>query len=244
MLLHTFEAEGKSVCLFPGRQPDAPVLYLNTFPGEGERVLRALRETGCADFSLVAVSNLDWNCDMAPWDAPPAFARSGPFTGGAQEYLGLLTQKIIPLAEGQLASAPRWRGIAGYSMAGLFAVYALCAADVFSRAASVSGSLWFPGMREYVLSHGRCRLPQRIYFSLGSRESKTRNPMLQRVAQNTQEIAAFYRGQGVDTLFELNPGSHFDHPDQRTARGIAWLLDGQDAARQVRCPPPAEGTSI
>ena len=107
MLLHTFEAEGKSVCLFPGRQPDAPVLYLNTFPGEGERVLRALRETGCADFSLVAVSNLDWNCDMAPWDAPPAFARSGPFTGGAQEYLGLLTQKIIPLAEGQLASAPR-----------------------------------------------------------------------------------------------------------------------------------------
>ena len=96
MLLHTFEAEGKSVCLFPGRQPDAPVLYLNTFPGEGERVLRALRETGCADFSLVAVSNLDWNCDMAPWDAPPAFARSGPFTGGAQEYLGLLTQNHPP----------------------------------------------------------------------------------------------------------------------------------------------------
>ena len=87
-------------------------------------------------------------------------------------------------------------------------------------------------MREYVLSHGPCRLPQRVYFSLGSKESKTRNPMLQSVSQDTQEIAAFYRGRGVDTLFELNPGNHFDHPEQRTARGIAWLLGGQDAA----CP--------
>lgn len=232
MPMNTFEVEGKTVCLFPGQQPASPVIYLNTFPGDGEHVFRTAHDAGCPDFSLAAICGLDWNCDMAPWDAAPAFPRTSPFTGGTQEYLRLLTQKIIPLAEGRLANAPPWRGIVGYSMAGLFAIYALCRTDAFSRAASISGSLWFPGMREYVLSHGPCRLPQRVYFSLGSKESKTRNPMLQSVSQDTQEIAAFYRGRGVDTLFELNPGNHFDHPEQRTARGIAWLLGGQDAA----CP--------
>lgn len=37
-------------------------------------------------------------------------------------------------------------GIAGYSLAGLFALYALYKTDVFTRVASMSGSLWFPGI--------------------------------------------------------------------------------------------------
>lgn len=29
---------------------------------------------------------------------------------------------------------------------------------------------------------------------------------------------------GTDTVFQLNPGNHFDHPVERTAAGITWLL--------------------
>ena len=81
---------------------------------------------------------------MAPWDIPPISKNDTPCTGGADSYLDLLLSKIIPEAERQLRGTPVWRGIAGYSLAGLFAVYAMYQTGAFSRIASMSGSLWFP----------------------------------------------------------------------------------------------------
>lgn len=172
----------------------------------------------------MAVSNLDWNRDMVPWDSPSAFKHGDPFTGGADDYLRLLTEEIIPTAERELPGKPRWRGIAGYSLAGLFALYALYRTDLFSRVGSMSGSLWFPGMKEYLFAHEPKRLPDCIYFSLGDKESKTRNPVLRSVRRNTEEIQAFYQAREVDTVFQLNPGNHYEHAAERTAAGIAWLL--------------------
>ena len=31
------------------------------------------------------------------------------------------------------------------------------------------------------------------------------------------------RAQGAESVFELNPGGHFQEPEARTARGLAWL---------------------
>lgn len=119
---------------------------------------------------------------------------------------------------------PSWRGILGYSLAGLFALYAIYQTDLFSRVGSMSGSLWFPGMKEYIFSHEpKCR-PDCMYFSLGDKESKTRNPVLRNVRQNTEEIQAFYQAKGIDTVFQLNPGNHYDHAAERTAAGLYWLL--------------------
>ena len=109
-------------------------------------------------------------------------------------------------------------------MAGLFALYALYRTDLFSRAASVSGSLWFPGMKEYVFSHESRRRPDCLYFSLGDKESKTRNPVLRSVRQDTEEIHAFFREKGIDTVFQLNLGNHFTQAAERTAAGLCWLL--------------------
>ena len=221
--MRTFVAGGKTVTVFPAGVPDAPVVYLNTFGDEGQKVFDALASCGCPPLSLVAVSGLDWNHDMAPWDCPAVFKNAESFTGGADESLRLLAGEILPAAEQELAGAPRWRGIAGYSLAGLFALYALYKSDVFSRAASVSGSLWFPGFREYVFSHAPKRRPDRVYFSVGDRESKTKNPVLQTVQENTEAICGLYRDRGICTTFRLNPGGHHEHPAQRTAAGIQWL---------------------
>ena len=89
----------------------------------------------------------------------------------------------------------------------------------------MSGSLWFPGMKEYILSHEPKRRPDHIYFSLGDKESKTRNPILRNVRQNTEEIQAFYQDKGIDTVFQLNPGNHYDRTAERTAAGMVWLLN-------------------
>ena len=222
-MLH-FKIGSKTASIFPSLKTTAPIIYLNTFSDEGQKVYEASQAAGCPPFTLVAISDLDWNHDMVPWDSPPAFKNAEPCTGGADDYLRLLIDEIIPTAEKEIDGVPRWRGVAGYSLAGLFSLYAIYRTDLFSRVGSMSGSLWFPGMKEYILSHEPKRRPDHIYFSLGDKESKTRNPILRNVRQNTEEIQASYQGKGIDTVFQLNPGNHYDHAAGRTAAGIAWLL--------------------
>ena len=220
----TFTIDGKRISVFPGAKVGGPVIYLHTFSDEGQKVFAATQASDCPPFTLVAISDLDWNQDMVPWNSPPAFKNAEPCTGGADDYLHLLTEEIIPAAEKEINGVPRWRGIAGYSLAGLFALYAICRTALFSCVGSISGSLWFPGIKEYILSREAKRLPDCMYFSLGDQESKTKNPVLRSVRQNTEDIRAFYQAKGIDTVCQLNPGNHYDHAVERTAAGICWLL--------------------
>ena len=221
----TFSTKGKTISIFPSLEATAPIIYLNTVSGEGQKVFKEAQAVGCPPFTLIAVSGLDWNHDMDPWDSPAAFKKGEPFTSGADDYLRLLVEEIISRAEKELPVPPAWRGIAGYSLAGLFALYAIYQTDVFSRVGCMSGSLWFPGFKEYVLSHEPKRWPDCIYFSLGDREAKTRNPVLKTVQENTEAIHAFYQSKDIDTAFQLNPGNHFVQRIERTAAGIQWLLN-------------------
>ena len=79
-------------------------------------------------------------------------------------------------------------------------------------------------MKEYIFSHEPKCLPDYMYFSLGDTESKTRNQVLRNVRQNPEEIQAFYQAKGIDTVFQLNPGNHYDHAAERIAAGLCWLL--------------------
>lgn len=214
----------RAINIFPSTEPGSPVIYLNTFSNEGQKVYEATQAIGCPPFTLVAISDLDWNHDMAPWDSPPAFKNAEPCTGGADDYLRLLTEEIIPMAEKELAGVPCWWGIAGYSLAGLFALYAIYRTDLFSRVGSMSGSLWFPSMKEYIFSHEPKQWPDCMYFSLGDKENKVRNPILRSVRQNTEDIQSFFQEKGIDTVFQLNPGNHYNHAVDRTAAGLCWLL--------------------
>ena len=146
--MQTLGIGDKSISIFLSIKPDAPIIYLNTFSDEGQKVYETAQAVSCPPFTLVAISDLDWNHDMVPWDSPPAFKNAAPCTGGADEYLRLLTEEIIPTAEKKITGVPRWRGIAGYSLAGLFALYAIYQTDLFSRVGSMSGSLGFPGIKE------------------------------------------------------------------------------------------------
>ena len=221
----TFSTKGKTISIFPSLEATAPIIYLNTVSGEGQKVFKEAQAVGCPPFTLIAVSGLDWNHDMAPWDSQAVFKNGEPFTGGAGDYLRLLVEEIIQEAEKELLRPPAWRGIAGYSLAGLFALCAVYQTDVFSQVGCMSGSLWFPGFKEYVFFHEPKHWPDCIYFSLGDKEAKTRNPILKTVQENTEEIQTFYQNKGIDTVFQLNPGNHFVQGIERTIAGIQWLLN-------------------
>ncbi len=142
--MYTSTTNSKTVSILPNSEANAPIIHLNTFSAEGQKVYETTQVAGCLPFTLVAVSDLDWNHDMVPWDSPPAFKNTNPCTGGGDEYLRLLTEEIIPTTEKALNGVPRWRGIAGYSPAGLFVLYAIYQTDLFSRVGSMSGSLLTP----------------------------------------------------------------------------------------------------
>ena len=216
----SFSLQHKTVHVYPA--PTAcPIIYFHAFEEISEQLLQQLRAAHCPQATFVIISDLDWNRDMVPWDIPP----NNAFHGGADAYLRLLTANIIPKAESTLSARPLWRGIAGYSLAGLFALYAIYQSDTFARAASISGSLWFPGIKEFCLSHEPMRTPDHLYFSLGSKEHKTRNQMIRAVQENTEAIVDHARKQGIGTTFQLNPGSHYTDVIKRCADGIQWLLE-------------------
>ena len=113
--------EQKRVDIYPSAKPGSPVIYLNTFSNAVNSVYKNLMALGCPDFCLVAVSELKWDHDMTPWYMGPISKHDTPCTGGADDYLKLLLDEIMPEAEALLPGAPAWRGLAGYSLAGLFA---------------------------------------------------------------------------------------------------------------------------
>ena len=215
---------GKTVELFPAENPGAPLILVNGEDGEGAALYEAVRAASDADFSLAAVSGLDWDDELTPWPAPGVF-RGQSFSGHADIWLRALTGEVLPAVLARLAQPPRWIGLAGYSLAGLFAVWASRQASVFSRAASVSGSLWYPGFIDWAASNAPAGAPERVYISVGDKEARARNPVMRTVEDAARRLAAMYEKEGVPTRFELNPGGHFNDPLGRMAKGIAWLLE-------------------
>lgn len=222
---------GKSITLYTTSRPDRPLIVLNTHSGDGGGIWEELskmadRGDSCdSGINLLVVGGLDWNRDMTPWPCPPLYKNGESFGGGADEYLKLLVSEIIPSAKAYISGEPSKTSIAGYSLAGLFAIYATYRCDAFDRAASMSGSLWFPGFMEFAKERDMKKAPEKMYLSLGDKEAKTRNPLMQKVQENTGTLAEYYRRLGIDVEFEMNPGNHFRDVELRCAKGIAAISD-------------------
>ena len=224
MEMETFETGGKQADLYRSAESNSPLILLNNYSGDGASVIQAMQETDTPDCSLLVVSDLNWDHDMCPWECPALSKNDTPCTGGADEYLGLLLSEILPKAKEMLVGQPAFTAITGYSLAGLFALYALYRCEEFDRAASMSGSLWFPDFTDYVFKHEMLRKPEKLYLSLGDKEARTRQTLLKTVQHNTEAITEHYRSQGIDVIFEMNEGNHFKEPALRSAKGIIAIL--------------------
>ena len=215
----------KEVNIYPATKPGSPLVIFNAFENEGVAVHTELKKLTTTDLTLATINITDWNNDMSPWEIPPVFKNDEPFTGGADAYLETLTEEIIPAIIGEIGSEPAYIALAGYSLAGLFAVYAMYRTKLFSRIASASGSLWYPGFMDYAKKHELAALPEKLYFSLGDREARTRNQIMATVEQNTRDLHEYYQSLGIDTFFELNEGNHFKDAGLRIAKAITWITD-------------------
>ena len=183
--------------------PAAPALYTVSEAGDARGLFASLpapRPT------LVCIEGVDWDRDLSPWAAKKVFRGGEDFSGEANAFLQTLLTELIPAAEAGLS--PAWRAVFGYSLAGLFSLWAMTQTDVFARCASVSGSLWFDGFVDYLAAHPLLGAPERVYLSLGDREEQAKNPRMQRVRTATEAAQAVIEAQGVPCAFEQIGRAH------------------------------------
>lgn len=176
----------------------------------------AIAENCDKDFCLMAVRIDDWNKDLSPWDAPAVFGKVN-FGNGAGETLGELLELC--------GDKSKMYFIGGYSLAGLFALWAAYQTDVFRGVAAASPSVWFQGFADYMKEHEI--KTDTVYLSLGDKEEKTRNPVMATVADRIREVHDELKEHGVNCVLEWNEGNHFKDADIRTAKAFAWIISNQ-----------------
>lgn len=214
----------RRVCLYHLVNGPAPLVYSIDYHENGQLLLDACKQVGCGGFNLVTISGLHWNQELSPWSVETVVSKDDNFAGKADQWLPLLVSEVVPQVERLLDVPPTWRMLAGYSLAGLFAVWTAFHSDLFTRLLSASGSMWYPGWLEYVSEHEFAGIVAGAYLSVGEQESTSRNAVLQTVGERTRAIAALLAERGIPSQFELNPGNHFKNPPLRVAKGINWLL--------------------
>lgn len=197
-----------------------------------DREVSLIKElSGGQDFCLKAVKVDSWNNDLSPWPAPAVFGDEA-FGGGASGTLKSVLENNVPTPEERRKQGIRRVFAGGYSLAGLFALWAGYQTDRFDGVAAASPSVWFPGFTDY-MQNNEIHVDA-VYLSLGDREEKTGNPVMSRVGDAIRRAASLLEESGRACVLEWNKGNHFKNPDLRTAKAFAWLMN------RAECPEAVE----
>ena len=208
-----------------------PVVYV--IGGEEMSKIMALMEPhfalDCEEFILVGIASENWNNEFSPWKAEKVFKKEEPFSGGAQDFLLFLEEKIKAYMDENYRTTkePENSCLIGYSLAGLTALYGMYRSSAFKRIGSISGSLWYDEFTSYMESNKPKVKGAEVYFSLGINEEKSRNPRMALVAEKTKEafqILIRELGDEGDVVLEWNPGGHFDDVILRYQKALLWLM--------------------
>ena len=183
-----------------------------------DQEIEAIKKMSDKPFSLVAFMIKDWNQELTPWAAPAVFGKV-PFGSGAEKTLEFITSRLLPEVQENIPHLI----LGGYSLAGLFALWAGYQTDKFDGIVAASPSVWFPKWIEYATDNKP--LAKSIYLSLGDKEEKTKNPVMAQVGNAIRWQNELLTGQMDNTILEWNPGNHFVDSEKRTAKGFAWVMD-------------------
>lgn len=174
-------------------------------------------------FSLIAFKIEDWNSELPPWEAPPAFGNKS-FVSGAKDTLEFIESRFIPTVKEKYNLDNDIKFIlGGYSLAGLFSLWSAYKSNIFSGIAAASPSVWFNGWEEFM--NNNTPLSNTIYLSLGDTEEKTKNKVMSAVGDNIRKQEELLKNDKIKTILEWNKGGHFSNSDIRVAKAFIWCIE-------------------
>lgn len=204
--------------------PDRCIYYLG-LPQEEAGTRKLTEGLPCP---VVYIAITEWDDQLTPWPAKGLYVSDSDFKGEAPQTLARLVNEFIPQFEAARGWTIAHRSIAGYSLAGLFAVYAFANCSVFESVASMSGSFWYEGWVDYLASLHPDKQGCFAYLSLGDKERKAKEKILHSVQDNTDATAAIMKSWGAQVESTLVPGGHFDHIYERVSAGLVALVATHD----------------
>ena len=207
-------------------EPHAEYLLLQM---TGEHELQSMESEVAAiaqsahHFLFAAIPVENWNDALSPWKTPAVWGKQG-FGGNAGDTLRFLTEQVIPTLEQRYPLPENVKIIlGGYSLAGLFALWASTQTDLFYGIAAASPSVWFPGWMEFEQQHPM--QTQRVYLSLGDKEERTKNTVMAAVGDGIRALHSRLTERSTDCTLEWNSGGHFKDADLRTAKAFRWAME-------------------
>ena len=203
------DAEATHLLIQPIDEHDLEVL---------DQEVKAIKELSDKPFSLLAFMIKDWNQELTPWAAPPVFGKV-PFGNGAGKTLGFITNQLLPEVQENIPHLI----LGGYSLAGLFALWAGYQTDRFEGIAAASPSVWYPQWIDYASENKP--LAKSVYLSLGDKEEKAKNPVMAQVGNAIRKQHELLTEQKINTILEWNAGNHFVDSDKRMANGFARAIN-------------------
>ena len=171
--------------------PNAPIVVYISHSDEDD--LLSLRceiySHHVPEYALISKNTVNWNVQLSPWKADQIVKGVGPFAGHADAFIKSLENEISKtIIDCKLNPSAVY--VVGYSLAGLFALYALYKTAIFDGAACCSGSLWYPEFTSFVKENEFKRKPSKLYLSLGDQESKVKNPVFATLEDKTEYYKA------------------------------------------------------
>ena len=170
-------------------------------------------------FLLATIELEDWTIDLMPW--PDGNISRDPEAGRhGQETLDFIVQDLLPELERRYGALPVVLG--GYSLGGLFALWASCRTDRFRAVAAASPSVWIHGWLPFAKKN--VPMADALYLSLGEREEHVKNQAIARVGDNLRAYYELLQTQPGRCTLVWEEGNHFNDNAGRLARAFAWCL--------------------
>ena len=165
--------------------------------------------------------------DYTPWPLQASETMPMDFEGKAEEHLSFISTHVIPFCESEygLASSAEKRVIGGYSLGGLFSLYAAVNTDLFGTVLSCSSSLWYPDFLDYLKEHPFKAAHPKLYMSVGDQEGTTATNLTATQTSNTIVLKDFYESKFEPNNFKfiLEEGNHGNDIPGRAWRAVEWV---------------------
>lgn len=169
---------------------------------------------------MISVSIHDWQGELSPWPAPPIFGKHD-FAGNAAKFLAELEDFWKWFKdENNIESNQVY--LCGYSLAGLFTLWASTHTNIFQKIAAVSPSVWYFNFVEYMQQNPI--QTREVYMSLGDKEANAKNKVMATVKDCFEAVIQILQKQNIPLTYEYNPGNHFQDVELRMTKGIQKLL--------------------
>lgn len=186
------------------------------------REVKVLATTATKGFAIVFFDTVEWAKALMPWQ-DEAVSRNEEVGKHAQDTLVYIEESLVPWLHERFGKLPCIIG--GYSLGGLFALWAARQSAAFCAVAAASPSLWIKGWADF--ADNRSLNAQLAYVSLGNREEHCRNQCMARIGDcvRHEHLTLTEQIGTTATTLEWNNGGHFGEEAERTAKAFAWCIE-------------------